>query len=278
MEISAEIDDKKGLIDQEKIKSVYGSSINNWGDLTIFQGNFINFGYWKDFPLTDASLTMNQRVESSLSLYLQVAKYLNILDTQNVLEIGCGRGVGAAHLYRQYSPNNMVGIDITPEQIEQAIQYRKNCFIDSHALQFIIQDAEKTGFNNNSFDKIYAVESVQHMASITSFAYEMRRILKKGGRLVITTFIPTGSVPTDHLEKLIPFFEEHLDNPTPIDLFKQAFVNAGFSAVDIHCIGQHVFPGYIKWARQVSAENEGTYNFLTAYNLGMIDYYIVVIR
>tara|TARA_Y100001958_G_C21170315_1_gene502243 strand:+ start:271 stop:1074 length:804 start_codon:yes stop_codon:yes gene_type:complete len=62
---------------------------------------------------------------------------------------------------------------------------------DSH-LDFKNIDAEKTQFNNSSYDFVIASNMIHHVPHPVLFLEEMHRILKKGGRLII--FEPHVSV------------------------------------------------------------------------------------
>ncbi|MFN3235118.1 MAG: class I SAM-dependent methyltransferase [Gammaproteobacteria bacterium] len=264
------------VIDQNRLQDVYGESAGNWGDLKIFQGNFINYGYWKDVPFVKGKITLRQRIQSSLNLYLHAAKYLNISSPDHVLEIGCGRGVGACHLYDQYCPAKFVAIDITTAQISRANRLKRLSSRTREGLSFENVSGEATSYPSNAFNKIYSIEAIQHIGDLERFANEMRRMLQDDGRLVIAGYIPTGQASSKQLAKHLPLIHDSLENPMPIEDVRQIFLNVGFRQFDIHSIGEHVFQGYHYWAEQVSAENPFTYNYLYAFLRGYLDYYLLV--
>ena len=272
LSLQAELEEKLA----EKIRTAYGTSSANWNDLSIFQGNLINYGYWKNIPL-NTRLTVPQRIESALALYEQVAAHLQISKDDHVLEMGCGRGVGAAHLYQHYCPAYLAGIDITPSQIQKAKQLRQQLSFPNQNFDFFVSSAENVFFKSHSFDKIYSVEVLQHFFPLQRFAKEANRILKPSGRLVVATYFPTGKVNTETLITMLPLIGEGLENPTPIQEVMQIFLEAGFSSMQLHTIGQDVFPGYDAWAHQVGAKNIFTYQYLEAYKQKMINYYILVL-
>lgn len=58
--------------------------------------------------------------------------------------------------------------------------------LDSGKLQFLIEDAGKLSFPSNHFSKIAAVSVLEHIVDETHVAKELARVLKPGGRLVIS--------------------------------------------------------------------------------------------
>lgn len=231
----------------------------------------------KNITLSAGQLNIDQRIASALALYDHVVKCLEISSQDNVLEAGCGRGVGTAYIYQHYHPAQLTAIDLDSSQIQKANERKKQLPDQPPSLQFLVSAIEKTGFPSHFFDKIYSIEMLQHIRSWKAFAIEGRRILKESGRMVIATYFPTGEGLATELAQLLPLIQEGLENPTPIQEVAQILREAGFNHVQIQSIGQYVFEGYHSWARQVEAENTFTYNYLEAYKKKMIDYYILIV-
>lgn len=91
-------------------REVYGSG--DLSTLPIFGGGFIDFGYWRDIA-TDGVITLEQRVASQQAMYDLVVDALQIGTGDRVLEVGCGRGLGAASVLRR-GPERVCGIDLMP--------------------------------------------------------------------------------------------------------------------------------------------------------------------
>jgi len=109
---------------QIKIENAYGSHEGNWGDRPIFQGDYINFGYWKDIPYGE-KITVEERIRSSALLYSYVINNLNVSMDDTVLELGCGRAVGMFDAFMYMNMSKMIGIDISRAQIDRA-ETKKN--------------------------------------------------------------------------------------------------------------------------------------------------------
>jgi len=75
--------------------------------------------------------------------------------------------------------NKVVGIDITPELIEEAKRNFSNVkfmCVDAMALQ--------NSFSENDFDCVVAGEVIEHVLDPTFFLEEIFKILKKGGKII----------------------------------------------------------------------------------------------
>lgn len=85
-----------------------------------------------------------------------------------VLDIGCSEG----HLHRQISNKGVYGIDI---KIKKAFK------------NFVRGDAQFMPFKSKIFDSIIAGELIEHLNDPEGFLLECKRIIRKGGVLIITT-------------------------------------------------------------------------------------------
>ena len=100
------------------------------------------------------------------------------------LDVGCGSGVYALTL----ASLDMVtcGIDISPIGIQMAQQIGKELRLEDKA-SFFIQSADHFGFPDESFDVVYSVSLLEHLAShrIPKAISEMVRVCRLNGKIVI---------------------------------------------------------------------------------------------
>lgn len=101
-----------------------------------------------------------------------------------VLDAGCGVGGSAIWLAREHDVEVM-GIDLAETQLTRARRYARRHGVADRAT-FERQDITRTAFPNNSFDVVWAIESVCHVPDKRRFLAEARRLLRPGGRLVIS--------------------------------------------------------------------------------------------
>jgi ubiquinone/menaquinone biosynthesis C-methylase UbiE len=96
-----------------------------------------------------------------------------------VLEVGSGRGGGAAYLKKYLKPKMITGLDIAFNAVRLANQY-----FGSAGIVFVQGNAEHLPFANESFDIIINVESSHTYGSVPLFLSEVKRVLRKGGYLL----------------------------------------------------------------------------------------------
>jgi len=94
-----------------------------------------------------------------------------------VLEIGCGTGYTTEEITRIVGEENVVAIDLTPEQLKRAVEKLKCCFM--------LGDAENLPFKDNTFDATISAGIVEYLPNPQKSVEEMTRVTKSGGRVVI---------------------------------------------------------------------------------------------
>ncbi len=94
-----------------------------------------------------------------------------------ILEIGCGQGFNS-HLLAKSKNHKVVGIDLSKKEIQIAKKRYPQ-------VDFRVMNAEKLDFKNASFDKVYAMDILEHVDKIEKVIYEVGRVLKKKGYFVV---------------------------------------------------------------------------------------------
>jgi ubiquinone/menaquinone biosynthesis C-methylase UbiE len=99
----------------------------------------------------------------------------------SVLDLGCGNGRFSEFIENK---KKYIGIDNSQELIDIAKKRYPG-------IDFKKEDALKTSFDNDCFDKIFSVSVLHHLPSHElrfNFLSEANRILKPGGLLIITVW------------------------------------------------------------------------------------------
>ncbi|HEX3518475.1 MAG TPA: methyltransferase domain-containing protein [Solirubrobacteraceae bacterium] len=98
---------------------------------------------------------------------------------ERVLDVGCGDGSFAAEL--QAAGAEVVGIDVADEALRRA--RARNPEIE---LQMVDQD-RPWPLEDASFDVVWAGEVIEHVADTAAWLSEVRRVLRSGGALLLST-------------------------------------------------------------------------------------------
>ncbi|NNE44023.1 MAG: class I SAM-dependent methyltransferase, partial [Gemmatimonadetes bacterium] len=96
-----------------------------------------------------------------------------------VLEIGCGRGDGAAHIAREYGAR-VHAVDLDPDQIALARRLHGGC----ERLVFSVADASDLDLPDGSVDLIVCQHVFHHLPDWRGAVAEIRRVLRPGGHVV----------------------------------------------------------------------------------------------
>lgn len=99
-------------------------------------------------------------------------------EKQNILEIGCGQGFNA-HLLSKNSKNTVTAIDLSPDEIRVS----KHRYPE---ISFLVMNAENLKFRSASFDKVYALEVLEHIDNLDKVLSEISRVLRPNGKLIVS--------------------------------------------------------------------------------------------
>ena len=142
---------------------------------------FMNYGLDEpDFDLVlDASDEANR---ACIQLYNHVAGAVP-LQGLNVLEVGSGRGGGAAFVMRYLKPATMLGVDLS----EEAVRLSRRIHT-LNGLSFKAADAENLPFERDIFDVVLNIESSHCYPNVSAFFNEVARVLRPGGHFLYADF------------------------------------------------------------------------------------------
>jgi SAM-dependent methyltransferase len=149
---------------------------------------FMNYGYRaSDVPAPVLAPT-DEPDRSFIQLYDVVARGAPIAG-RDLLEVGCGRGGGAAYVARALAPARLVAVDLAPRAIALC---RRRFELDN--LSFQIGDAERLPFSDGAFDVVLNVESSHCYGRFERFLAEVRRVLRPDGHFLYADFRPAAEV------------------------------------------------------------------------------------
>jgi SAM-dependent methyltransferase len=143
---------------------------------------FMNYGYRSPEGPGPALDPADEPDRSCIQLYDVVARGAPLAGRE-LLEVGCGRGGGAAYVARALGPRRVVAVDLSP----RAIALCRARFRQPN-LSFEVGDAERLPFADGAFDAILNVESSHCYGHFDLFLREVRRVLRPGGHFLYADF------------------------------------------------------------------------------------------
>ncbi len=171
---------------------------------------FFNVGYWK-------ADTKNQQ-QACFDLMEKLLAFIPEKQGK-ILDVGCGLGATTKYLHKYYSPQDVIGINICPQQLEQAKIYAPHC-------QFILMDAVKMTFEDNSFENIICVEAALYFDTREDFLREARRVLKPGGKIIMADIVFST---TQYFGDNLP----QANRLNSLEDYKNLYQEVGFESLDL---------------------------------------------
>lgn len=162
---------------KEEVAEFYDNAIPMINRLA---GVNVHLGYWSS---PDDSSTVQQATDKLTDM---VIERLEVTPGQRVLDVGCGLGMPAIRLAKGTGAH-VTGIATSPNLVTRARQLATEAGVDGQ-VEFQLADAAELPFGNSSFDAVLAIESIVHMPDRRQVFGQLARVLRAGGRLVLTDF------------------------------------------------------------------------------------------
>lgn len=158
----------------------------------------------------------------------QLFEFLAQKDIQkpHILDLGCGTGKQLAADQEEFPELQMVGLDLFHGMLVQAY---KSC----KAITWIQGDSTNPPFGNNRFDYITNQFSYHHVQNKPRLIAETYRILKPGGRFVITNLDPWFMAGWIVYQYFQASWERDLSDFLPADEIVFQMEQVGFSNIQV---------------------------------------------
>ncbi|MDP4180009.1 MAG: class I SAM-dependent methyltransferase [Bacillota bacterium] len=193
--------------------SVFCKKLNKLFPLPVHPFNLQNKG------LKSYSQWQFEKGIETIRFYLEKATTDEMFKDKVVLDIGCG-AAGKTLYYASIGAKKVYGIDVVPRYEKDAYALAREKGLEDR-FQFILGDASKMDFQDNSFDIIIVNDAMEHVAEPLKVLNECNRVLKKGGRIYLN-FPPYHHPFGAHLSDAIGFPWVHLffSEKTLISVYK----------------------------------------------------------
>ncbi|TDD55519.1 SAM-dependent methyltransferase [Saccharopolyspora elongata] len=238
---------------QEDVTAFYDQSIPL---ISRTAGHNSHSGYWSSAQ--DAS----DLRQASDALTDALIERLPVGPADRVLDVGSGLG-GPALRLAGATGAAVDGIDASSAMIAESRRRADEAGL-ADRVRFTQADAmAELPFPPGTFDAAWVVESFVHMADRQAAVQQIARVLKPGGRLVLTDFYERFPFTGDRLEMNEMFRRMTLNSPFPtIASLADMVRDAGLYAVEIADLSEQVsrhYPEMVKLLREKEAELAGDY-------------------
>jgi len=125
----------------------------------------------------------------------------------SVLDVGAGSAWVAKHFNN--TSVNVISLDLSKRNVEKA----KSIFTGTNHSP-IVADSFNLPFASNSLEIVIASEIIEHVLDPQKFIYELFRVVKPGGKLIVTT---------PYKEKLRYYLCIHCNQKTPVHAHIHSF-------------------------------------------------------
>ncbi|MGR9108005.1 MAG: class I SAM-dependent methyltransferase [Gammaproteobacteria bacterium] len=207
-------------------------------------GRHIHWGYWQTPGRTTPNAAEFSQAAECLSA--QICNAAGIRDGQTILDTGCGFGGTLAYLNENYRGLKLSGLNLDERQLQRAKAIVTP--LKDNQLSFYQGDACHLPFQDESFDVVLAVECIFHFADRHRFLIEASRVLRSGGCLALSDFVP--------VKWLAPFLKTASSGP-----FKTGF----YGKCDVQCTAEQYRALAEKTGFSVRIEKDITENTLPTY-------------
>jgi ubiquinone/menaquinone biosynthesis C-methylase UbiE len=116
-------------------------------------------------------------------------KNSNLKPGSSVLEVGCGRGVGAGLILSQFRPAVLQAMDLDIEMIRKAKNYLS--LEQGRSISFYVGDVLRLPYKDGTLDAVFAFGVLHHVPDWQAALGEIARVLKTGGIYFLEEIYPT---------------------------------------------------------------------------------------
>ena len=204
--------------------------------------------HWGLFPQPDLqSVAAADYDRAAEAMCLKMLELAGIQDGTSILDIGCGFGGTMSCLNMRYSRVEILGLNIDRKQVATAAESIEPR--SGNRIGFVVADAAQIPLVEGAVDYALCVESVFHFDRLR-FMYEVSRLLRSGGSLTLSDFVPDESAAVLIKEMKLSNNSSvqsaygEIDISWPLTKYKEAASQCGLSLSRSIDVSQFTLPTY----------------------------------
>ncbi len=127
----------------------------------------------------------NMMNETNINMTRHSIQNLNIFKENKILELGHGNAGHVEFLFEQAENLKYYGLEMSKLMFQEARQINRN-FVSQKQAFFSLYDGNKIPFEDESFDKIFTVNTIYFWQEPEKLLLEIYRVLQSNGNFCVT--------------------------------------------------------------------------------------------
>ncbi len=168
--------------------------------------------------------------------------FIKIMPKEKVLDLGCGKGNETIQAAMQTGPEGKaIGLDITQAMIDTAYSNAEGIGVSN--VSFIKGDIESLPFDDGIFDAVISNCVINHAKSKSKAYGEIFRVLKNGGRFVISDAVTKNPLPPE-IKNSPEAWAQCFGGAVTENEYLNSIMSSGFNNIDVLKRREYVKNGY----------------------------------
>jgi ubiquinone/menaquinone biosynthesis C-methylase UbiE len=226
---------------EKKVKKYYD---NFWSVGRQVSHQYLNVGF--HYGLYEKNIKTLHDATRNMNTFVGKCLELEQIKAVKVLDAGCGIGATSLHLAKKYPHAYFTGITLASTEVKLAKSKQKEKNVTN--AEFLVGNYTNTGFPNNSFDGVFALESLVYAVSKKDVIQEISRVIKPGGKVVIIDGFFRKNFPLnsfmqniyvlDLKKRVVPYYAS-------LDELRACLETMGFTKITIHDLSKNIAGYYL---------------------------------